>query len=281
MELFERELTVALDAAKRAGELIRKDYASFVAIPDAPATISTSTDRGAQELILQQLQAEFPHDALCAEEATETLAKAKRSGSRIWIVDPIDGTRGFAMKNGEFCVMIGLVADGELAVGVVLEPVSQRTTFARRGHGCWVSLGSTTPSPCHVSSTTKLYDAVLTQSHSKTPGQLTGPARKLQPGSVTETYSAGVKLALVARGEAELYVNTYLNFHDWDICAGHLLVTEAGGKVTTLKGEPIRYGRPNWEQHGGLLASNGILHELAIAGMGETTANKLKLPEEL
>ena len=82
---------------------------------------------------------------------------------------------------------------------------------------------------------------------------------------VIETYSAGIKLAQVARGEADIYLNTYDAAHDWDICAGHLLVTEAGGKVTTLKGEELHYGRAGAGQRGGLLASNGRLHDAALA----------------
>jgi 3'-phosphoadenosine 5'-phosphosulfate (PAPS) 3'-phosphatase len=89
----------------------------------------------------------------------------------------------------------------------------------------------------------------------------------LQPGQVQETHSAGVKLALVARGEADLYVNHYPNFHDWDICAGHILVEEAGGVVTGLKGQPIHYGRPGAHQRHGLLAASAALHPLALERM--------------
>jgi 3'-phosphoadenosine 5'-phosphosulfate (PAPS) 3'-phosphatase len=73
-----------------------------------------------------------------------------------------------------------------------------------------------------------------------------------------------VKLARVARGEADLYVNTYTEFHDWDIAAGHLLVEEAGGKVTGLRGQTPRYGTPGaWQRHG-LLATNGHLQGEAL-----------------
>src|ERR1043165_337880 len=86
-----KELECALAAAEAAGRLIREHYDKFVAIPDARSDISTEDDRASQELILKHIGAEFPGDALCAEEATETLRTAKRFGSRLWIVDPIDG----------------------------------------------------------------------------------------------------------------------------------------------------------------------------------------------
>ena len=94
---------------------------------------------------------------------------------------------------------------------------------------------------------------------------VSSPVSAVRPARVVETYSAGIKLALVARGEADVYANTYDAFHDWDICAGHLLVEEAGGKVTGLGGETIRYGLPGAWQRQGLLATNGHLHEAAVA----------------
>ena len=114
---LERELATALAAARSAGELIRKEYESFVAIPDAPVTISTHADRASQDLIIAALVAAFPNDAICAEEATQSLRDSKQSAKRVWVIDPIDGTRGFAMKNGEFSVMIGLTVDRVPVVG--------------------------------------------------------------------------------------------------------------------------------------------------------------------
>ncbi len=271
MPQFEVELSEALAAAQKAGDLIRRDYESFVAIADAPVDISTATDRGAQEIILQHLQQKFPGDSLCAEENTDTLRNSQQSGNRVWVVDPIDGTRGFAMKNGEFSVMIGLLIDGELAVGVVLEPVFDRFTYATRGGGCWTRTGTGHAQLCKVSLEANPKNSVLVQSHSRSPDQRSAPVQAIVPARVIEVYSAGVKLALVARGEADLYVNIYPNFHDWDIAAGHLLVTEAGGRVTTLRNEPVKYGAAKFEQKGGLLATNSAIHDAAtqlLAGLG-------------
>jgi 3'-phosphoadenosine 5'-phosphosulfate (PAPS) 3'-phosphatase len=118
---------------------------------------------------------------------------------------------------------------------------------------------------CQVSTVDTLAAATLTQSRSRSPDQPTRPVRLLRPARVVETYSAGIKLALVARGEADVYVNTYDAFHDWDICAGHLLVEEAGGRVTGLAGQELRYGLPGALQANGLLASNGRLQDAALA----------------
>jgi 3'(2'), 5'-bisphosphate nucleotidase len=267
--MYDHELKVALDAAALAGRALRDLYAAFQAIPDAPASISTDADRESQEIILGRIRREFPGDALCAEEATATLEGASATGDRLWVVDPIDGTRGFARKNGEFSVMVAFVDRGQMAVGVVLEPARDRLTYAARGAGCWRADGDGSALvACRVSRVGELKEATLTQSHSGRPPKRSRLVEALTPARVVESYSAGIKLALVARGEADLYLNTYDAFHDWDICAGHLLVEEAGGKVTGLAGQELRYGLPGAWQRNGLLATNGLLQEAALQAIG-------------
>jgi 3'(2'), 5'-bisphosphate nucleotidase len=264
---FERELHEALAAARLAGEYVRREYETFAVIPNAPASISTHVDHGAQEIILRHLRAAFPDDSLVAEERTPTLADAPAGTGRVWVVDPIDGTRGFAMKNGEFSVMVGLTVAGRPVVGVVLEPAANRVTYAAAGSGCWSQTGDAGPVRCRVTNHDRLSDSALVQSRSK-PGKLKPAVAALQPAKVIETYSAGVKLAIVARGEAELYVNDYVGFNDWDICAGHVLVEEAGGRVTLFDGGPIPYGGPAVARRG-MIASNGRIHEEAVRRLAE------------
>ncbi|HYV38611.1 MAG TPA: 3'(2'),5'-bisphosphate nucleotidase CysQ [Gemmataceae bacterium] len=264
---YELELKTALEAAEKASKHLLDAYARFEVVADAPASITTDADRQSQEIILQHLHRAFPGDALCAEEQTPTVAQAAQTGSRLWIVDPIDGTRGFARKVGEFSVMIGFVVKGELAVGVVQEPAKSRLTWAVRGGGCWKRDGAGAATRCHVTTISDLSASTLTQSHSQDPNKPSRRVQLLKPAKVIETYSAGVKLALVARGEADLYLNTYDAVHDWDMCAGHVLVDEAGGRVTKLNGDELKYGLPGALQQGGTLASNGRLHEAAMARM--------------
>ncbi|HEV3237977.1 MAG TPA: 3'(2'),5'-bisphosphate nucleotidase CysQ [Gemmataceae bacterium] len=262
---YEKELQTALEAAKKAGEVILHHYSTFLAIPDAKADISTQADRDSQETILQHIRESFPQDSLCAEETTATLASANQEGPRWWIVDPIDGTRGFARKNGEFSVMVAFLDEGLIRAGVVFEPSKGRLTYAKQDGGCWrQDQTSSPPIRCRVKQAQTLSDAILTQSHTRKPGRQQTLATALVPGKIIETYSAGIKLAQVARGEADLYLNTYLHFNDWDICAGQILVEEAGGTVTGLHGEPIRYGVGQKAERTGLLASNGLLHQASL-----------------
>src|SRR5262245_18813855 len=112
--MYESELEVALAAAALAGRYLIEEDERFQAIPNAAANITTHADHQAQEIILQHILQHFPGDAVCAEEATATVRQAPQSGARLWVVDPIDGTRGFAMKNGEFSVMIAFVEGGTI-----------------------------------------------------------------------------------------------------------------------------------------------------------------------
>jgi 3'(2'), 5'-bisphosphate nucleotidase len=271
--MYEREFDVALKAVEGAGRFLLDEYVRFQAIPNAPADITTDADRQAQELILQTLCAAFPDDGYCAEEQTATIAGKAPDRTRVWVIDPIDGTRGFARKNGEFSVMVGLVDRGEVALGLVLQPAAARLTYAIRGQGCWRRDNAAAPVACRVGTVRDLPSATLVQSRSKDPAKPSRAVRSLQPGRIVETYSAGIKLALVARGEVDVYLNSYEAFHDWDICAGQILVTEAGGMVTGLGGQVLRYCTPGAWQRDGLLASNGLVHQEALKMWNDRSAS--------
>jgi 3'(2'), 5'-bisphosphate nucleotidase len=255
-----QELKAAKLAATAASDVIMGQYARLDAKSSAPADVSTQTDRDSQETILRMLVSQFPKDAFRAEESTSTLRNLMHIGSRMWIIDPIDGTRGFVTKNDEFSIMIALCLDGIAVVGVVAEPAKGIVTWATRGGGCWQTNGGE-PRRVEVAKTKRLSDATLIQSHTKAGKGPTREVQLLKPARVLETYSAGVKLARVADGTADLYFCDYMEMNDWDLAAGHILVTEAGGRVTNLAGEPRIYGRESPKQLGGLLATNGHLHD--------------------
>ena len=215
-------------------------------------------------------------------EVQLTQALAEAAGLRFQRINPLDLDlevvtsalpAGFARKNGEFSVMIGLTVDRQPVVGVVYEPIPDRMTYAALGAGCFVQRQHGEPVRCRVTTVKSLNEATLTKSHGK-PGRVASEVTATSPRAVKETYSAGVKLALVARGEADIYPNTYSKFADWDICAGHVLVAEAGGTVTTLHGQPLSYGGEKYAQSGGLLATNGLLHESAVEKLKSLTDHR-------
>ncbi|MSQ95958.1 MAG: 3'(2'),5'-bisphosphate nucleotidase CysQ [Gemmataceae bacterium] len=263
--MYEQELEVALEAASLASSHLIDAYERFQVIPDAAANITTDADRQSQEIILQAIRRTFPADALCAEETTANQPAGSQTGPRLWIVDPIDGTRGFARKNGEFSVMIAFVEEGRIGVGVVAQPAVRKLTYAVRGQGCWrVDGADQAPTRCQVTAIAEPHECTLTQSRSRDPNRRSLWTDAIVPARIVESYSAGIKLALVARGDADVYLNTYDAFHDWDIAAGHILVTEAGGQVTGTGGQTLAYGLPGAWQRYGLLATNGRLHDVTL-----------------
>ena len=270
---YAHELDVALDVIRRAGDEILRRYRSFERVEDAPADITTDADRASQELILDALHEEFPGDGMCAEEASERFATEAADAERFWVVDPIDGTRGFARKNDEFSVMIALVDAGRPVVGAVLEPALDRLTYAVEGGGCRVVPGAAAePLPCVVSGGRPgvggalSVPRVMTMSRSRGEGGAQRLLEAFGAERALQTYSAGIKLAQVARGEADLYLGDYLTLHDWDVAAGHVLVTEAGGQVTNVEGVQITYDGSGESLRGkGLVASNGAVHPAALS----------------
>jgi 3'(2'), 5'-bisphosphate nucleotidase len=259
---YTAELNIARLAAMRAGEEVLKLYETLTPMAEAPADISTEADRRAQQLILETLTRSFPGDAYCAEETEAGLAGLERQGPRLWIIDPIDGTRGFVKKLGQFSIMIGLVEEGRPRVAVVLEPARRRLTYAIAGAGCWAADGADPANrealPCRVSSVASWEQSRIVRSHSE---KTCLSPRLRQVERLDYTYSAGIKMAMVARGEAELYLSTYAGFNAWDVCAGQLLVEEAGGRVTDAHGREIRYADDGSGKIAGTIASNGLLHE--------------------
>lgn len=258
------DLDLALALAREAGGVALRLYDELPEVADAPADITTAADHAVQDLLVRALLRERPGDGILAEEATR-LALPSPLGRRCWTIDPIDGTRGFARKNGEYAIQLALVEDGRPTVGVVYEPTPQRLTWAARGGGCWRRDGDGEAARAAVS-VTRGCPVVLAISRSRKPDQVAALLAGFGAERALPTYSAGIKLAQVARGEADLYLGDYLGLHDWDVVPGHLLVEEAGGRVTNVDGEPIRYAGTGRSLAGrGLLASNGHVHDAAVA----------------
>lgn len=255
-----QELEAARAAASQAARLILEHYQRLPAVEWAPADVTTDADRQAQELIFRLLAERFPGDAFLGEERTALSDQFRHQGDRLWIVDPIDGTRGFVLKNGEFAILIGLVEQGQAKLGLVLEPVEERLTWAVRGQGCWVEQPGMPPQRCQVSQQTELSSAVLVRSRAE---QKSGPHPLLPTRRELYTYSAGRKLALVARGQADLYASLFRGFRAWDVCAGQVLVSEAGGVLTDALGQEIQYHDPS-RPIAGLIAANAVLHRQAL-----------------
>lgn len=233
----------------------------------------TLADRAVSDLCVNGLRAAFPHDLVISEEEPEDRT-ARLSASRFWLVDPIDGTKDFIAGRPGFSVMIGLVSDGVPVLGMVYQPAAARLWIAQKGVGAYECIEQETPRRMTVSSISDLESARMVSSASS-PAELVGKLRDragirddLQVGSV------GVKLCLIAASRRDLYVNPGNRCKLWDTAAPEIILSESGGKLTDLHGNPLRYRDDRVGHVQGLVASNGVLHHPALSVLSQLLSQK-------
>ena len=256
MNLYDRALDVAVNAALQAGQLIRthagrikEDQIRMKNVHD----LVTEVDEQSQQLIVASLLDAFPDATILAEEG-DVFSKGneKVEGLR-WIIDPIDGTTNFTHGMPPYAVSIGLEDEGELVAGVVLEVGKWELFSAVKGGGLQVN-----GVRAGVSHTTRISDSLVVTGfpyrkfdHLEAYLSLLGSMLQSARG-VRRTGAASVDLAYVAAGRFDGFFETGLM--PWDLAAGTLLITEAGGKVTNYKDQSNRLFDKQ------VLATNGEIH---------------------
>jgi 3'(2'), 5'-bisphosphate nucleotidase len=208
----------------------------------------TEADRRAEAVIVETLERLAPGVPIVAEEAFAA-GQAGRAAPCFWLVDPLDGTKEFVSRNGEFTVNVALVEDGRPVIGVVCAPAQARTWIGVQGEGAWVQDGFPEDEQGRREIRCRNVPAEgLTVVASRSHGDARALDAYLRGRRVAEMRSAGssLKLCLVASGDADLYPRLGRTM-EWDIAAGHAVVSAAGGEVTDLEGRPLRYGKPGFE----------------------------------
>ncbi len=257
-----KELATAFELARAAGrEAVRLrggELGVEMKPGDEPVTIA---DRRASELILAGLATAFPNDPVISEELSP--APGAMSGSRLWLVDPIDGTKDFIRGSDGFSVMIGLVRGGRPVLGVVHQPTTGRTYFATPDGGAHVTDAGGTR-PLAVSIVSDAREARLVASASHRSADIDRVKTALGISDEQNIGSVGLKLSLIATGVRDLYVNPTPKTKIWDTCAPEAILVRAGGRITDLFGDPLPYDGPLGQPRG-LVASNGAVHADVIA----------------
>jgi myo-inositol-1(or 4)-monophosphatase len=253
--VLDREIETAVAAARAAGDVIRGYYAAPLAVRekgrDNPVT---AADLEANRAIRAIVAAAFPDDGWLSEETADSHERLARR--RVWIVDPLDGTKEFIQRIPEFCVCVALVEDGAPCVAASYNPLAERLYAARRDGGTTLN-----GAPVRVSATADLRTARVLASRSE---DARGEWEAYKPHVRVElTGSVAFKLARLAAGDGDATFSLTPK-NEWDICAGTLLVTEAGGRVTDRDGRPLRFNQPD-PLRPGLVATNGVLHEPLFA----------------
>lgn len=247
-ESGDRMLDTARRAAFAAGEAIMAVYAQdFDVRQKLDKTPVTEADLAAERVIVKILQAAFPDIPIVSEELVDAEGLPP-SASRFWVVDPLDGTREFVAKNDEFSVCIGLVEDGRPVLGVLHGP-AVGLTYAANGPGTATRQrcgGAIEPIQARTASP-QGFVVVHSRSHenSRRIGEF------LQNFSVLERKKCGsaLKFGLIAAGEADLYPR-FGTTMEWDTAAGQAILEAAGGRVETITGAPLTYGKPGLKNDG-------------------------------
>jgi len=254
------ELVRAIELARTAGDLVRRLQGGELGVEMKPGDEPVSVaDRRASELIVAGLEAAFPDDPVISEELPPTLGAF--GAPRLWLVDPIDGTKDFIRGEDGYSVMIGLVSGGRPALGVVYQPAADRMFYATPD-GAWVAAGGAA-SPLAVSAVASAGEARLVSSRSHRSTDIDRAKAQLGIADEQTVGSIGVKLCLIAMGVRDLYLNPQTKTKAWDTCAPEAILVRAGGRLTDLRGAPIEYAG-ELEHRRGLVASNGRVHDEVV-----------------
>ncbi len=255
-------LQTAIEAAQLAGQLISDRYSGGRTVTlKGYRNLVTDTDITSERAIIDLIQGRFPDHAILSEEA----GTRGISSDYTWIVDPLDGTTNYVHHHPVFAVSIGLVMRGEPLVGVIHDPLRDQTFVAERG--CGTRLNDV---PIHVSGLAKLGDTMLGLDWGHTNAarkRILSYLQQIAPqcGTLRVLGSATLAMAYVAAGWLDGYFN--LGLKPWDAAAGILIITEAGGRCSTLDGQTYRVDLPC------CLATNSLIHAELLTLMGRDDAS--------
>jgi len=262
MASLQRELTLAKEAAIEAGKIILShydtDYQVQMKTGEEPVTIA---DKTSSNYIVQALHRAFPQDAIVSEE--NALPTDLATAERIWVIDPMDGTKEFIQHNGEFAVMIGLVQAGDPVLGVVYQPVTDMMCWGVSGQGAYVQNGCG-PQRLQVSHQADLSEVRIAASRSHYTHEMKRLYTELGLQNIVQSGSLGLKFAMIARQLCEIYFNMSNVTSCWDTCAPEVILKEAGGRISNLSGTRLTYTFSHVKNRNGVVATNGPIHDYLV-----------------
>jgi 3'(2'), 5'-bisphosphate nucleotidase len=238
------DIDIVCKIAKEAGTAILSVYDGEIEVElkddNSPLT---AADKASHEVIIAGLQKHFPEIPILSEEGADIPYEKRKDWSRFWCVDPLDGTKEFIKRNGEFTVNIALIEAGRPVAGVVYVPVQDKMYFGAVGTGCWVLGAGGKPKQITVRKADQEAGLTVVMSRSHPSPDLEA---YLQDIKVAEAMPVGssLKLCVVAEGLADLYPRLGPTM-EWDTAAGHAVVAAAGGTVLQPNGDPLVYNKKN------------------------------------
>lgn len=247
--------------AVEAGERILAHYKKGIRVDfKEEKSPVTQADRDANEIIVRGLSKAFPKDAILAEESAPK--DTRFLNSRLWCVDPLDGTQDFISETDEFVVMIGLAIKQKAQVGVVYQPTEDRLFWATP-EGAFLEQQSK-QTRLHVSQTKQPSEATVVVSRSHRSKTVTKVCQTLGTSKEQPLGSVGLKVAAVALGQADAYLSVSNRTQEWDACAPEAILHAAGGCLSDVLGNPQQYNKQETNTPHGILATNGHLHSAFV-----------------
>lgn len=247
-----------IEISKEAGKIAMHFYVRNYSIKEKEnKTPVTEADLEINNFLLNKLS-KFGYPIL-SEESEDDFEKRKVA-DYVWVIDPLDGTSDFVQKTGEFAIMIGLVDNrtGESVLGVIFAPVLEDLYFAQKGKGSFMCHSEfISESQKIIVSQNKLEGGKILVSRNHL-GECEQKVAKKYNMIQIQMGSAGLKICRIARGDAELYINSSDKSGIWDICAGDVILKEAGGKMTDLNKNIIFYNKKNIVLKHGYRVLNGF-----------------------
>ncbi len=272
-DLMNLAQVVAWGAAGLLRQFYRQPQASLeISDPQGDSPV-TAADLVANRYILEHLQAALEQDGF-AYVSEETYHGKPAESEWVWVIDPLDGTRDFIDRTGEYALHIALVYRHRPVVAVVAWPEAEKLYFARLGGGTWSQTYGGEAVPLRVSERADIPSLRLVTSRTHRGRRFEALVKSFPFQERFSCGSIGCKIALILEQKADVYLSLSGKSapKDWDLAAPELILTEGGGSLTTIAREPILYNQADINQWGGLLASNGKCHDQLCATATRTLA---------
>lgn len=269
MKAIEDILAIARSVGWGASYLLRSYYSSQLQsgdleIQDKQGDPVTAADIAVSHYILERLQENLgDRDFGYISEETYNLESYQQSSQPwVWIIDPLDGTRDFIEKTGEYAIHIALVKHGRPVLAVVAYPEAEKLYYATLGSGTFVETRDGKVTRKEISKRNKIEDFILVVSRTHRDERFNNLLQQLPYKNQKHIGSIGCKIAAIVEHQADVYISLSGKSapKDWDLAAPELILTEAGGEFTHFDGNPLMYNQRDVSQWGGLLASNGQCH---------------------
>ncbi len=265
--------------ASNAGRIVEGYYQSKnydVWTKSDPGDYVTTADIASEEYIRKQLKKLFPRDKIFSEENPR---RPTDFSGRVWFVDPLDGTASFVAREKNFTVLIGACDDGTPMIGAVCAPLTGEVYYAEKDKGAW-RIRNNKKQQVAASTIQDIADArmIINKKYQRIEPLLARIIERI-PCKELKTDGDGMTgkiLPLLARGSADCRIHPNFSLCKWDTCAGHMLIEEAGGKITNIDGKPLNYAQKAVTWNRSVVATNGWLHKELLRLIRRKTKRKAR-----